>query len=120
MKRFSTSSIEITAILLLLLAAWRLHDMGSYGYHPYSFYQFGRLIVLAAWFTAAYLFWNARIVLLVLISVFVGAWFNPFVPVRMRRVEWVPYDNAAVWLSVTCAVLIAWLAYHRRAHRPRA
>jgi len=113
MPERNKTAVEVLVVVLLLFAAWRLHDMTA-GFHPYSFYQFGRLIVFAAWGGSAYVFWQRRIHVVAFLSVIMALWFNPFMPVHMRRFEWAPYDVLGMWLSLICALGLAWLSYKAR------
>jgi len=114
-RQHSTSdpeqSLTITAAVLLVVAAWRLWSMGGIGYHPYSFYQFGRFIVCSAWIVTAFAMWRRKIVSLAVISILVAYCFNPIAPIRMPRYQWPPYDHYGAAASVVAAAYLGWLTY---------
>jgi hypothetical protein len=113
-------ALETTTTALLLVSAIQLYGMGSLGYHPYSYYQIGRVVACAAWVLTAYLFWRYKATPLAVIAVVVAYIFNPIVPLHMRRYQWPPYDHAGALASLVAAALLAYLtmARLRKEHVP--
>lgn len=109
-------ALAIVAIVLLIVAAWRLWAMAGYGYHPYSFYQVGRLFVCAAWVTTCIVLSRKRLVAAAVAAAIVAFWFNPAMPIHMRRYEWPPYDRAGAIASVVAAAYLAWSARREASH----
>lgn len=120
MQAKSASSTEralaVVAIVLLIFAAWRLWAMAGRSYHPYSFYQVGRLFVCAAWITTCIVLWRKRLVPAAVAAAIIAFWFNPAAPIHMRRYEWPPYDRAGAVASIVAAAYLAWKIKSEASH----
>ncbi len=92
------AGIVLLSILLLLGAA--------FGRWPYSYYTFLRLVVCGTALYLALTAYERKSAGWTIVLALTGALFNPIIPVRMRRTEWLPFDIAA---AVVLAMVAFWL-----------
>lgn len=112
--RLASPVWDVASILLLLLAAWKLHGAGAF--HRYSYYTELRDTVSLAWLAAGFRFYYHRWLPAVVASVIIVVLFNPLSPIEMRKWQWQPYDFWTMILSLGASVCLVYLAYNT--HRP--
>lgn len=108
----STVALDIITAIALLIAAYML-NAAAYGYHRYSYYTEMRFVTVVASALAAYRLYFHRAMPLAIVAALMGLWFNPFLPVRIQRYEWVTYDHLGSLLSIALALVMGWLAYRQ-------
>lgn len=113
--RLASPAWDVASILLLLLAAWKLHGAGAV--HRYSYYTELRDTVSLAWLAAGFRFYYYRWLPAVVVSGIIVVLFNPLSPIEMRKWQWQPYDFWTMVASLGASACLAYLTYkvHRKA-----
>ncbi len=113
--RLASPVWDVASILLLFLAAWKLHGAGDF--HRYSYYTELRDTVSLAWLAAGFRFFYYRWFPVVVVSGVIVVLFNPLSPIEMRKWQWQPYDFWTMIFSIGASACLGFLAYtaHHRA-----
>lgn len=99
MNRKRLWEVILTAFgAILLLSA-------AFGKHPYGFYIVLRLVITVGAIYWAWRVYQARLRGWTWAFIAMGLLLNPFLPIRMQRVQWQPID---FWLGV---LLFGWCGF---------